>query len=159
MSEINKIIILGSGTSTGVPTSANHWGVCDPLNKKNYRLRTSILLETKHGQNILVDTTPDLRQQCLSNAINKIDSVIITHNHADHLHGLDDVRPFCYGPPTKHIPLYTSSDGAQEIRQRFPYIFNPKQVSLGGGIPLIDLRSISLLDHSITSFIISELTF
>ena len=86
-----RITILGSGPSTGVPAIGIGWGACDPKNPKNKRLRASILIES-NGKRILVDTSPDLRYQLLRADIARLDAVIYTHAHADHLHGLDDLR-------------------------------------------------------------------
>ncbi len=85
---MNTITILGSGTSTGIPMIGCHCDVCSSSFKKNKRMRTSILIQTENGHSILVDTTPDLRTQFLKNKIENIDGVIITHEHADHLHGI-----------------------------------------------------------------------
>ncbi len=143
---MNTLIILGSGTSTGIPMANGDWGKCDPQNPKNSRLRTSIFLKTKNGSHIIVDTGPDMRTQCLKNNIEKINAAIITHDHADHLHGLDDLRPFCFGPPLKSIPLYTSKTSYELLETRFPYVFNPRPNAsqIGGGIPLLELKSVEL---------------
>ena len=88
-----KLIVLGSGTSTGVPRIGNEWGRCDPTEPKNRRSRVSIIVESAAGARILVDTSPDLRQQLLANEIASVDAVVWTHDHADHCHGIDDLRP------------------------------------------------------------------
>lgn len=144
MRKMNTLIVLGSGTSTGIPMANGNWGSCDPLNPKNYRLRTSIFLQTQKGSHIIIDTGPDLRTQCLQNNITKINAAIITHDHADHLHGLDDLRPFCFGTPPTSIPLYTSQTCFDLMEARFPYIFNahPQTSKIGGGIPLLELKSV-----------------
>ncbi len=143
---MNTLIVLGSGTSTGIPMANGGWGQCDPQNPKNFRLRTSIFLQTQKGSHIIIDTGPDMRTQCLQNQIEKINAAIITHDHADHLHGLDDLRPFCFGPPAKEIPLYTSKDCQGFMEQRFPYIFSPDKeaAKMGGGIPLLTLHSVEI---------------
>lgn len=142
---MNTIIVLGSGTSTGIPMANGDWGVCNPKNLKNYRTRCSIFLKTDDGAKILVDTSPDLRTQLLSNKIQDIDATIITHDHADHLHGIDDLRPFCFGPPTKSIPIYTYDKCGPILESRFPYIFkNDKRPNIGGGIPRLDLNCVPL---------------
>jgi phosphoribosyl 1,2-cyclic phosphate phosphodiesterase len=79
----------------------------------------------------------------LAQKITEIDAAIITHDHADHLHGIDDLRPFCFRTPLKRIPLFTYEKCAQEMRQRFQYIFNPPAKKMGGGIPLLDLNQIN----------------
>ena len=91
MSENIELNVLGCGSSFGVPLSHNIWGNCDKTNIKNYRTRPSILLK-KAGKSILIDTSPDLRRQLIDNKIDNIDSVIYTHSHADHIHGINDLR-------------------------------------------------------------------
>ena len=91
---MNKITILGSGTSTGVPILGCKCQVCQSNELRNKRLRTSALIELINGKKILIDASPDLRTQLLNNDIDNIDGVIITHDHADHTHGMDDLRPF-----------------------------------------------------------------
>ena len=86
-----KAILLGCGTSGGVPRIGNDWGACDPSNPRNCRSRVSIIIE-HDGQRILVDTSPDLRHQLLREHIGALDAVIWTHDHADHTHGIDDLR-------------------------------------------------------------------
>ena len=86
-----KATILGCGPSSGVPTVAEGWGACDPENPRNRRLRPSILVENG-ATTVLVDTSPDLRQQLLRAEIRRLDAVLFTHGHADHLHGIDDLR-------------------------------------------------------------------
>ena len=86
-----KITLLGCGPSSGVPTTVGDWGNCDPTNPKNYRRRPSIALQ-KDGYTILIDTSPDLRDQLLTSGIREIDAVLYTHAHADHIMGIDDLR-------------------------------------------------------------------
>ena len=107
---LNKttITVLGTGTSTGIPQVGCSCVVCTSLDHRDQRMRSSIFIETKSGKNILVDTTPDLRTQLLNNKISMLDFAIITHDHADHLHGIDDLMPFCFGPPMREIPVYTN---------------------------------------------------
>ena len=88
-----KFIILGCGSSMGVPRSDGYFGNCDPNNKKNYRTRCSALIKSK-TENILIDTSPDLRQQLLRHNIRKIDKVFYSHMHADQTHGINDLRSF-----------------------------------------------------------------
>jgi phosphoribosyl 1,2-cyclic phosphate phosphodiesterase len=139
---MNTITILGSGTSTGIPMIGCHCDVCRSPFEKNKRMRSSILIETQKGHSILVDTTPDLRTQFLNNRIEKLDAVIITHEHADHLHGIDDLRPLNFGPMGKVIPVHTYEDCANEIRKKFDYIFKEK-VPLAGSKPMINLLDIN----------------
>jgi phosphoribosyl 1,2-cyclic phosphate phosphodiesterase len=116
-----KVRILGCGTSTGVPKIGNEWGQCDPNEPRNYRLRTSILVESA-GQRMLVDCGPDLRQQLLSAQVNRLDGVIVTHAHGDHCHGLDELRPVsqAVGGP---VPLHARRDVLDELNLRFAYAF------------------------------------
>lgn len=142
---LNKITILGTGTSTGIPMLGCSCIVCTSLDHRDQRLRTSIYFETKKNQKILVDTSPDLRTQLLNNKISAIDSVIITHDHADHIHGIDDLRPFCFGPPEKSIPLYLNDETNESLKVRFPYIFQTsKKPILGGGIPKLNSQVVEL---------------
>lgn len=114
--------MLGSGTSTGVPRIDNDWGECDPNEPRNRRSRVSIVVESSGGQRLLVDTSPDLRRQMLDNAITRIDAVFWTHDHADHCHGIDDLRVLRYG---RHGPLpgFAAPETARRLRQRFSYVF------------------------------------
>lgn len=146
----NEIIILGSGTSTGIPMVGCKCEVCHSTNKKNQRLRTSILIRTKKNNHILVDTSVDLRAQLLKNKIYRVDMAFITHDHADHCHGIDDLRPLCFGPPPLEIPIFTHSECADSLELKFPYIFKSHQVfskdkpPLGGGIPKLSLTKVEL---------------
>jgi len=121
-----KLLVLGSGTSTGVPRLGGEtgvdWGNCDPAEPKNRRSRVSILIESDEGARILVDTPPDLRSQLLANGIGRIDAVFWTHDHADHTHGIDDLRPLRYGRGGP-IPGYAHGDTVRRLRQRFGYVF------------------------------------
>lgn len=117
-----KLVMLGSGTSTGVPRIGNDWGLCDPNEPRNRRSRASILVESKAGQRILVDTSTDLRQQLLANGIDRLDAVFWTHDHADHAHGIDDLRPLRYGRGGP-IPGYAVDETARRLRRRFDYVF------------------------------------
>jgi len=114
--------MLGSGTSTGVPRIGNDWGECDPAEPRNRRTRVSILVEGDQGERLLVDTSTDLRQQLLANAIERIDGVFWTHDHADHCHGIDDLRVLRYGRGGP-IPAFASPDTARSLRRRFSYVF------------------------------------
>lgn len=116
-----RVRILGCGTSTGVPKIGNHWGQCDPKEPRNYRLRSSILVESS-GEHVLVDCGPDLRQQLLAADVERLDGVIVTHAHGDHCHGIDELRPVAaaVGGP---VPLYARADVLGELRHRFGYAF------------------------------------
>lgn len=130
-----------------------HCSVCTSLDHRDQRMRTSIFIETARGKKILVDTSPDLRTQFLTNKISAIDFVIMTHEHADHLHGIDDLRPLTFGPPVREISLYTNKVTKEIIEKRFDYIFaqrDPvKNPILGGGIPRLKLHEVELLKKTI----------
>lgn len=117
-----KLIILGSGTSTGVPRVGNDWGACDPNEPKNRRTRVSIVVESDDCKRLLVDTSTDLRFQLLQNEITALDGVFWTHDHADHCHGIDDLRALRFGR-NGPIPGFASEQTAFKLRQRFGYIF------------------------------------
>ena len=117
-----KLLVLGSGTSTGVPRIGNDWGQCDPEEPKNRRTRVSIMLESDAGDRLLIDTSTDLRQQLLANEIDRIDAVFWTHDHADHCHGIDELRPLRYGRAGP-IPGYAAGETVRRLRQRFDYVF------------------------------------
>lgn len=117
-----KLLMLGSGTSTGVPRLGNDWGQCDPAEPKNRRSRVSIVIETATGARLLVDTSPDLRNQLLAAGIDQVDAVFWTHDHADHCHGIDDLRPMRYGRAAP-IPGYAADETVRRLRQRFGYVF------------------------------------
>lgn len=114
--------MLGSGTSTGVPRVGNDWGDCDPKEPRNRRTRVSIIVESNDGSRLLVDTSTDLRQQLLNNGIDRLDGVFWTHDHADHCHGIDDLRVLRYGRGGP-IPGFAGKDTAYRLRQRFGYVF------------------------------------
>ncbi len=114
--------MLGSGTSTGVPRIGGDWGACDPAEPRNRRSRVSIIVESSVGKRLLVDTSTDLRNQFLDNGIDTIDGVFWTHDHADHCHGIDDLRSLRFdrqGP----IPGFGSQATVRRLRQRFDYVF------------------------------------
>ncbi|BCG45569.1 Metal-dependent hydrolase, beta-lactamase superfamily I [Citrifermentans bremense] len=116
-----KITILGSGTSTGVPMVGCHCQVCGSTDPRDKRTRASILVESC-GQRILVDTSTDLRTQALREGIPHVDAVLLTHTHADHIHGIDDLRGF-YFIHRRIIPCYGSPETIQSISDKFAYIF------------------------------------
>jgi phosphoribosyl 1,2-cyclic phosphate phosphodiesterase len=146
---LNSVTALGTGTSTGIPMIGCKCKVCTSLDHRDQRLRTSIFIETASGKKILVDTTPDLRTQFLTNKISDVDFVIMTHDHADHLHGIDDLRPLTFGPPIREINLYCNKNTCESIEKRFEYIFmkrDPiKHPIIGGGIPRLKLNEVELL--------------
>ena len=134
------ILFLGSGTSTGIPSLCCDCSVCRSVNPKNKRLRSSILVRND-GNHLLIDTSTDLRQQCLINNITRIDQVLYTHHHADHLHGIDELRSFNYFNETV-IPCYGNKKTMDEIKNKFGYIFD-STTQIGGGLPKLALHTIN----------------
>lgn len=124
-----KITILGCGTSQGVPRIGgilnNGWGVCDPKNPKNRRRRVSIMVE-KENTRIIIDTGPDFREQCLSAEITTLDAVLYTHDHADHTHGIDDLRAIAQNM-NKQVPIYSNKPTLDILTGRFGYIFKGRK--------------------------------
>lgn len=119
-----KITILGCGHSLGVPVIGCECAVCNSKNPKNRRLRVSVLVETGDN-NIIIDTSPDFREQILSININRLDGVLYTHDHADHVHGIDDLRSFNILQKDV-IPVYSNSQILESLQKRFAYTFLPK---------------------------------
>jgi phosphoribosyl 1,2-cyclic phosphate phosphodiesterase len=116
-----KARILGCGTSTGVPRIGNDWGRCDPAEPRNARLRSSILVESA-GEQVLVDCGPDLRQQLLAAGIGRFDAVIVTHDHGDHIHGIDELRPVAQALGHA-VPILGRTETLASVRERFAYAF------------------------------------
>jgi phosphoribosyl 1,2-cyclic phosphate phosphodiesterase len=133
------VTILGSGTSTGVPVVGCSCAVCTSHDPRNSRTRCSVLISHR-GRNILIDTTTDLRQQSLREKIKRIDAVFYTHTHADHVHGIDDLRPFNF-VAGQAIPIYGSAETIASIRRNFSYIFSEEVEE--GYRPRLDPRQIS----------------
>jgi phosphoribosyl 1,2-cyclic phosphate phosphodiesterase len=149
MSEI-EVTILGSGSSGGVPRiggpgGAGDWGACDPNNPKNFRRRCSILVRQKSDAGVtaaVVDTAPEFREQMVMAKCGALDAVLITHNHADQTHGLDDIRAVAY-EMRKRLPLYTDRRTLDGLFDRFGYIFETPK---GSSYPPIATA------HEITAF-------
>lgn len=116
-----KAILLGCGTSGGVPRIGNDWGACDPDNPRNRRTRVSIIVE-QDGRRILVDTSPDLRHQLLAQEIGALEAVIWTHDHADHSHGIDDLRAL-FHRTRQPIAGFAKDYTLQSLVSRFDYVF------------------------------------
>ena len=116
-----KLRILGCGTSTGVPNIRTGWGKCDPGEPRNRRLRSSALLESG-SKRLLIDCGPDLREQLLAAGVSRIDAVIVTHDHADHCHGIDDLRPAAQELGSA-IPILARANVVARLRSRFEYAF------------------------------------
>lgn len=117
-----KVRILGCGTSTGVPKIGNDWGACDPDEPRNARLRSSILIESADDR-MLVDCGPDLRQQLLAARVSKLAGVIVTHDHGDHVHGIDELRPVSAAMDAT-VPIYGAPEVLARLRKRFAYAFD-----------------------------------
>jgi phosphoribosyl 1,2-cyclic phosphate phosphodiesterase len=118
-----KITMLGCGPSTGIPAIGPDWGACDPSDPRNRRRRASLLIESR-GKTVLIDTSPDMREQLLDADVSRLDAIIMTHAHADHLHGLDDLRALnrLMG---RAVPLYADRRTMGEIERRFGYALDP----------------------------------
>jgi phosphoribosyl 1,2-cyclic phosphate phosphodiesterase len=129
------LTILGCGSSGGVPRVAQGWGACDPNNPRNRRRRCSVLVERsddgKRGAktSVLVDTSPDLREQLLGAAVERLDGVLMTHSHADHTHGMDDLRPLVIAM-RKRIDIHMDEATSQAVRLAFAYLFESPTGSL-----------------------------
>ncbi len=118
-----KVTILGCGGASGVPGISMGWGACDPSEPRNRRRRSSILVEDGETR-ILVDTSPDLREQLLDANIRSVDGLIYTHDHADHLHGIDDLREI-NRVTRQWLPVWAAPDVLETARARFGYAFEP----------------------------------
>jgi phosphoribosyl 1,2-cyclic phosphate phosphodiesterase len=146
-----EITFLGTGTSHGVPMIGCECSTCRSDDPRDTRLRPSILVRGDAGANVLIDAGPDLRAQALTHRITRVDAIVFTHGHADHILGLDDVRRFnvITGRPMK---LYGDAVTVDEIKRTFSYAFDP-DLPKGGGIPQLDLNVIS------APFAVGELAF
>jgi phosphoribosyl 1,2-cyclic phosphate phosphodiesterase len=136
-----RLTILGCGSSAGVPRVGVGWGACDPANPKNRRRRCSILVERTapdgRATSVLVDTTPDLREQLLGADVNRLDAVLYTHEHADHIHGIDDLRPLAI-VMHRRIPVYADRMTSELLQIRFGYCF---EAPAGSGYPpILEMR-------------------
>lgn len=135
-----RVIFLGTGTSHGVPMIGCACETCRSTDPHDRRLRPSIYLSAPEGPSVLVDTATDLRQQALTHGLARVDAILFTHSHADHVMGLDEVRRFNVLQGGS-IPAYADSKTAEDLRRTFGYVFNaPKEQA--GGIPQIDLHQI-----------------
>lgn len=117
-----ELIILGSGAATGVPSLSGGWGDCNPENPKNRRQRAGVYFEDGSTK-LLIDTSPDVKNQLIDNGIKELDAVLYTHTHADHLHGIDDLRGITRN--LKHsLKIYATEPQLKEIEERFAYSFS-----------------------------------
>ncbi len=137
-----KLTVLGSGTSMGVPTIGCDCAVCHSSDPYDRRTRPSIMLEYA-GRRVVIDTTPDFREQALRENIRKIDAILYTHGHADHILGLDDVRPLSFPNITGggRVPLYANDATARVLRQVFKYIFDGDYKF--GGLAQVEIRDVN----------------
>ena len=158
-----KLLLLGTGTSHGIPVIGCDCYVCNSTDKRDKRFRAAALFTTAAGTNILIDVGPDFRMQALEHKINKLDMVLLTHSHADHLHGLDDLRIFScdmwkkpenpaalkqFNAPA--IPIYTNESTIRDLTYRFAYFFIP--VKEGGGHARVELK------EAAAPFVVDEVT-
>jgi phosphoribosyl 1,2-cyclic phosphate phosphodiesterase len=132
-----KLIVLGSGTSHGIPVIGCDCPVCASEDPRDKRMRASLFIAGDGGERVVIDTGPEFRLQALRANISSLDAVFLTHAHADHVHGLDDVRPLSW---SRELPIYGSAKTMEEIRERFVYVFQDTQ--RGGGKPRIRLNAV-----------------
>ncbi len=132
-----RITFLGTGTSTGVPEIGCKCEVCCSKDPRDRRLRTSVLVEVD-GKRILLDCGPDFRWQMLKNNIDQLDAILLSHEHYDHVSGLDDIRPLIY---KNEIPIHAEEPVVEAIRTRLPYAFREHKYP---GVPQLDLRSFNM---------------
>ena len=137
-----KFTLLGSGTSTGVPMPGCRCKVCTSKHPRNYRDRTAALIELDSGYSILIDAGPDLRHQCIIHGVSRIDAVLYTHGHADHILGTDDLRAFNF-LSKKRIECFGTYETLSNLKRSFGYIFDPSPSYLGGMLPQLDLKEFS----------------
>ncbi|GHV03797.1 MBL fold metallo-hydrolase [Spirochaetia bacterium] len=127
-----KLTILGSGTSHGVPVVGCDCPICRSEDPRDKRMRASLYIEGDRGEKAIIDTGPEFRLQAIRAGIKKLDGIFLTHAHADHVHGLDDVRPLSRETP---LPVYGNDETISEMKERFSYVF--KETQRGGGKPRI----------------------
>lgn len=133
------LTVLGSGTSMGVPTIGCDCAVCCSRDPHDRRTRPSVLIEYA-GRSVLIDTTPDFREQAIRENIRRLDAVLYTHTHADHILGIDDLRPLSFFHKPNRLPLYAHPEAAQFIRTMFRYIFDADYKF--GGLPQVEMKPI-----------------
>jgi phosphoribosyl 1,2-cyclic phosphate phosphodiesterase len=133
MTERMRFTILGCGASPGVPRIGNDWGACDPKEPRNRRLRSSLMVErfSEDGgiTRIIVDTGPDFREQVLRADVGEANAVLYTHSHADHIHGIDELRQFFHNSGHR-VPIYADEETATRLKEAFGYCF---ETPLGSG--------------------------
>jgi len=146
-----RVLVLGTGTSHGVPMIGCECGTCTSADTRDRRSRASILIENAEGQSVLIDTTPDLRSQALAHKVRRVDAIAYTHSHADHVMGLDDVRRFNVLQKSA-IPCYGDERTLDDLRRIYSYIFD-RDTPRGGGIPQVVLARV------MGEFCVGSLTF
>ena len=157
MNSYYKFTILGCGSSGGVPRLGNHWGNCDPNEQKNFRTRCSLLVQRFASEgvtNVLVDTSPDMRIQLINASIGTLDGVIYTHYHADHIHGIDDLRMIVINRK-KRLPVWADKKTSQRLLKCFDYIF--EQFEDSKYPPILDIKNIK--DKTTISGLGGDITF
>ena len=137
MSVDARVTFLGTGTSAGVPMIGCTCATCRSSDPRDKRLRPSIFIEVNDGPKLLIDTSTDLRQQALTHGLTRVDAILFTHSHVDHILGLDEVRRFNILQRSA-IPAYADAATAADLRRTFHYVFDPP-AEKGGGVPQIDL--------------------
>lgn len=140
MDSANLWTILGCGTSSGVPLIGCSCSVCRSKDPKDQRSRAAVWVQSR-GRSLLIDTATDLRMQALRAKLSRVDGVLYTHPHADHIHGIDELRSFNYTQKST-IPVFGNAWTVQELENKFAYIFKPNGPSEGGGIPQLTLHEI-----------------
>lgn len=134
-----RFTVLGSGTSTGVPTVACECATCTSMDPRDKRLRTSLLVQSE-AATVIVDTSADFRQQMLLNNILNINAVVYTHHHFDHIGGFDDLRPYAFRSGNA-VDIYAMNETANVLRSTFPYAFGLVE-STGASVPSVDIKEI-----------------
>ena len=141
-----KITVLGTGTSVGIPALGKlGWGNCDPSNPKNRRQRCSVLIQNENTT-ILVDAGPDIKNQLIEHNVKKLDAVFITHQHSDHISGLDELRPFYFYNREK-IKIYTNAETSDFLLTRFNYLFEKSASSQSYFNPPLELKHIEYFEE------------